>query len=75
MALVIETTGETGFNKVIDPLVKERTALRELLREKHGKTASDYRIKELWVYASKTHQNQSHERFMTVGSLTNSSAR
>lgn len=45
LALVIETTGETGFNKVIDPLVKERTALRELLREKHGKTASDYRIK------------------------------
>ena len=45
LALVIEATGENGFNKVITPLLKERAALRALLQKTIGKNTSEYRIK------------------------------
>lgn len=46
LAMVIEATGENGFNKVMTPLLKARTALRALLQEKIGKSTLEIRIKQ-----------------------------
>jgi ATP-dependent helicase/nuclease subunit A len=64
LAMVIEATGENGFNKVITPLLKERRALRALLQEKSGKSTIENRIKQaLGLRHEDTSLSVTHEIF------------